>query len=142
METPQTINTDERIFRITNFDGDTFLCNLSHLQLHDLKQIKKLSHMWNFEWEGFGKDDLKEMIIYRDKPSKEALKQELFNLTGEDSIETVKEAIEVIEEEYTSGRVASMKAGFADGRVVSDKYASWCETRAKAEDLIKQIEEL
>lgn len=59
---PKTIKTTERIFKITTFDDDTFLCNIDVAKkyLH-IDNIKKLWHLWNFEFERFGKDQLKNM---------------------------------------------------------------------------------
>lgn len=63
MKIPKTIKTDCRIFKIINFDGDLLLCNLDHLKLSDLEQIKHLWHFWNGDFKRFGKIDLKEMLI-------------------------------------------------------------------------------
>lgn len=63
MKKPTTVKTFSRIFKITNFDGDTFLCNLDHLKVENLKDIKYLWHLWNFKFERFGKDQLKSMIL-------------------------------------------------------------------------------
>mgnify|MGYP003543737324 len=59
---PTTINTNERIFKIVTFDGDTFLCNLKDAQ-RELKEgnIKDLFHLWNYEFKRFGKIELKNM---------------------------------------------------------------------------------
>lgn len=57
-----TISTKSRIFKVSTFDGETFMCNLEHIKLENLEQIKRLYHMWDFEWEPFAKIDLKEMI--------------------------------------------------------------------------------
>lgn len=63
MERPNSIQTSLRIFRITDHDGETFLCNLHHLILKDLDQIRILHHYWNDKFERFGKDNLKEMLL-------------------------------------------------------------------------------
>ena len=63
MRQPDTISTTQRIFQIEDHDGNTFLCNLSHLQLKDLEQIRRLKHYCNNKFESFGKIDLKEMLI-------------------------------------------------------------------------------
>ena len=59
---PTTINTNERIFKIVTFDGDTFLCNLKDAQ-RELKEgnIKDLFPLWNYEFKRFGKIELKNM---------------------------------------------------------------------------------
>ena len=62
MNKPNTIDTTTRIFKVSTFDNETFLCNLKHIKLEDLGQIKRLYHMWNFEWSPFGKVDLKAML--------------------------------------------------------------------------------
>tara|TARA_R110000851_G_scaffold213766_2_gene366369 strand:+ start:550 stop:756 length:207 start_codon:yes stop_codon:yes gene_type:complete len=67
MRNPKTIQTDSRIFQIITFEGETILCNLKHLKLKDLKEIKTLRHLWNGKFESFGKIDLKEMILTRNK---------------------------------------------------------------------------
>jgi len=56
------VSTKQRIFKVTTFDGDTFLCNLEHIKLEHLDQIKRLYYMWDFEWTPFAKIELKEMI--------------------------------------------------------------------------------
>jgi hypothetical protein len=59
---PKTINTNERIFKIETFDNDTFLCNVATAkEILNKGEIKKLWHLWNFEFKRFGKDDLKQM---------------------------------------------------------------------------------
>lgn len=67
MKAPKTINTDTRIFKIITFEDETFLCNLRHITLKDISEIKHLWHLWNFEFKRFGKIDLKEMIILHSK---------------------------------------------------------------------------
>jgi len=62
MNKPKTIKTNERIFKILSFDGETFLSNLEHIKLKDLEQIKKVSHLWDFKFQPFGKRQLKTMI--------------------------------------------------------------------------------
>ena len=59
---PKTIKTDERIFKIVTFDGETYLCNVRDAQ-RALKEgiIKDLFHLWDFEFKRFGKIDLKNM---------------------------------------------------------------------------------
>ncbi len=59
---PQTINTNERIFKIITFDGETILCNVETAKkLLENQEIKHLFHFWNGEFKKFGKKDLKEM---------------------------------------------------------------------------------
>ncbi len=65
MRIPKTIKTDERIFRITNFDGDTFLCNLEHIELEDLDQIKVLHQLWDLKFESYSKLHLRTTLINR-----------------------------------------------------------------------------
>ncbi len=62
IEIPQTINTNERIFKIITFDGETILCNVETAKkLLENQEIKHLFHFWNGEFKKFGKKDLKEM---------------------------------------------------------------------------------
>ena len=57
---PTTIKTDERIFKVEDYDGNTYLCNLDTAPpLHD---IRKLWHLWDFQFESFGKKDLNDML--------------------------------------------------------------------------------
>lgn len=59
---PKTIKTTERIFKIKTFDDETFLCNVDVAKKYlQIDNIKKLWHLWNFEFERFGKDQLKNM---------------------------------------------------------------------------------
>lgn len=59
---PNTIKTDERIFKILTFDNDYLLCNLDRAQeLLNQGNIKKLWHLWNFKFEVFPKIHLKNM---------------------------------------------------------------------------------
>lgn len=62
MKAPKTIKTDERIFKVTTFDNEIFLCNVKRAQ-KELKQgnIKDLFHLWDFEWKRYSKIDLKQM---------------------------------------------------------------------------------
>lgn len=62
MKNPKSIKTTERIFKIISFDGELILCNLHHIKINDLEQIKDLWHLWGGEFKRFGKIDLKEMI--------------------------------------------------------------------------------
>lgn len=62
IEIPDTIRTDERIFKILTFDGDTFLVNKDTAQMLLSKdEIKSLWHLWNFKWERYSKLHLKNM---------------------------------------------------------------------------------
>jgi hypothetical protein len=63
MIVPEKISTNTRIFKIINFDNDMILCNLQHIKIKDLEQIKTLHHLWNGVFKPFAKIDLKEMIL-------------------------------------------------------------------------------
>ena len=59
---PTTIKTNERIFKIETFDNDTLLCNVETAKdLLNKGEIKKLWHLWNFNFKPFAKIDLKQM---------------------------------------------------------------------------------
>ena len=59
---PTTINTNERIFKIETFEDETFLCNTKTAKEYLEKgEIKKLWHLWNFNFEVFHKIHLKNM---------------------------------------------------------------------------------
>lgn len=64
---PTTINTNERIFKVIDFDGNNYLCNLNHFDINKLDEIKKLQHYWNFKFIPFAKIDLKNMILISKK---------------------------------------------------------------------------
>ena len=67
MKKPKTIKTDSRIFKIINFYDEFVLCNLEHLKIKDIDQIKKVYHLNNGNFEPFVKNVLKEMILTRNK---------------------------------------------------------------------------
>ena len=63
-----TINTNERIFRVEDFEGEIILCNLDAFTLNGEllvygRPIKRLKYYWNFEFKPFSKSDLKEMLL-------------------------------------------------------------------------------
>lgn len=61
-EVPTTIQTDERVFKIVTFDDETVLCNIAtakKLLRKDL--IKKVYHLWDYEFKVFPKVGLKAM---------------------------------------------------------------------------------
>ena len=59
---PETIKTNERIFKITTFDDETFLCNVDVAKQYlQEENIKKLWHLWNFKFETYHKIHLKNM---------------------------------------------------------------------------------
>lgn len=62
MKPPKTIKTNTRIFKIITIEDDLILCNLNHIKLKNLQDIKHLWHFWNGKFERFGKIDLKQMI--------------------------------------------------------------------------------
>lgn len=58
----ETVNTNERIFKIETFDNDKLLCNVKEAKDYLNKgEIKNLWHLWNFEFKRFSKIDLKQM---------------------------------------------------------------------------------
>jgi hypothetical protein len=59
-QVPETININQRIFRVFTFDGETVLCNADTAKLL-LPQTKRLQHYWNDKFESFSKLELKEM---------------------------------------------------------------------------------
>lgn len=62
MKIPTTINTNERIFKILTYDNDFILCNLSTAkELLKKDMIKKLWHLWNYEFKVYSKNELKQM---------------------------------------------------------------------------------
>lgn len=64
LSVPNTINVNERIFKIVTFDNETILCNTKVAQeLLNASEIKALYHLWNFDFKKFGKKDLKEIKI-------------------------------------------------------------------------------
>jgi len=62
LSVPNTINVNERVFKIETFDNETIICNLSTAKgLLNAGEIKNLFHLWNYNFVKFGKKDLKEM---------------------------------------------------------------------------------
>ena len=62
MKIPKTIKTDVRIFKVLTYDNDYILCNLSTAkELLKNDMIKKLWHLWNYDFKVFSKIDLKQM---------------------------------------------------------------------------------
>lgn len=62
MTIPKIINTDERIFKVLTYDNDYILCNVATAkELLENAMIKKIWHLWNYEFKVFGKDKLKQM---------------------------------------------------------------------------------
>ena len=60
---PTTINTNERIFQIETFDGETILCNLVTAQkLLEQQNCKRIKHYWNHKFVAIGKLEVKEML--------------------------------------------------------------------------------
>ena len=70
MKKPNSVKTDERIFQITTYSDEIFLCNVGDLEVSDLEQIYRVRHYWNFDFKPFGKKDLKEMILLEAKKLK------------------------------------------------------------------------
>ena len=61
-EIPTIIKTDERIFKVVTFDGETVLCNLiTAKKLLRKELIKKVYHLWDYEFKVFPKVGLKAM---------------------------------------------------------------------------------
>lgn len=69
---PQTIKTDQRIFEVTNSEGETYLCNLDHFKLDNRGKelltdegfsIRLLKHYWNNTFKKIAKRDVKDIII-------------------------------------------------------------------------------
>lgn len=61
-EVPTTVKTDERIFKVLTHDDETVLCNIAtakKLLRKDL--IKKVYHLWDYEFKVFPKVGLKAM---------------------------------------------------------------------------------
>lgn len=56
LEVPITIKTGERIFLVTTYEGDKFLCNTQTAQLYiKLDLVKSIKHFWNFKFETISK---------------------------------------------------------------------------------------
>lgn len=69
---PKTIKTDQKIFQVTNFEGDApYLCNLEHFNLSDKGELLgynkepllRVREYWNFTFKKIGKIHVKEMIL-------------------------------------------------------------------------------
>lgn len=69
---PKTIKTDQRIFEVTNYEGDLpYLCNLEHFNLSkggsllgtNNEAIVRVRHYWNNTFKKIGKVHVKEMIL-------------------------------------------------------------------------------
>lgn len=69
---PKTIKTDQRIFEVTNVEGDTpYLCNLNHFKIGENgsllgannEAIVRVRHYWNNTFKKIGKVHIKEMIL-------------------------------------------------------------------------------
>lgn len=61
---PATINTTERIFQITTYDGEIVLCNL--LTAHRLitnQLCKGIKHYWNYKFTTIGKGEVLTMPL-------------------------------------------------------------------------------
>lgn len=64
---PDFIRTDQRIFEVTTYDDDIYLCNLFHFtDKNDFKDIKGIKHYWNNKFITIGKSDVIEMLRIRD----------------------------------------------------------------------------
>lgn len=72
---PNTIKTNQRIFEVTNSEGEIFLCNLEHFKLnlkgslvdYDMNEIVRVRHYWNNSLLKLGKIHVKEMILAQKK---------------------------------------------------------------------------
>lgn len=59
---PSYISTNERIFQIETFNGETVLCNLEAAQTLIAKdECKRIKHYWNYKFQAIGKKEVKEM---------------------------------------------------------------------------------
>ena len=80
MSKPKTIRTDQRIFEVTNSEGETYLCNLNHFKLDSEGKlltkrevsVRLIRHYWNNTLKKIAKRDVKEMILAQRKPTKTA----------------------------------------------------------------------
>lgn len=57
---PTTIDTNERVFQVETFDGETVLCNVRVAKVL-LPQTKVLKHLYNNKFLKLSKLELKEM---------------------------------------------------------------------------------
>lgn len=54
-----SIRTDERIFQVVTFDGETVLCNLPDAQkLISTSVCKSIKHYWNNKFTSIGKGEV------------------------------------------------------------------------------------
>lgn len=60
--TPESVRTDERIFRVKTFDDEIFLCNLRFFHKYDIGKCKSVQHLWNFEFQNIRKIDIIDML--------------------------------------------------------------------------------
>ena len=59
---PVMISTNERIFQIETYNGETILCNLVTAQkLISADLCKRIKHYWNHKFTVIGKDEVKAM---------------------------------------------------------------------------------
>lgn len=59
---PLMIRTDERIFQVVSFDGETILCNMHVAQLLITNQeCKTIKHLWDHKFTSIGKKEVLEM---------------------------------------------------------------------------------
>lgn len=81
MSKPKTIKTNQRIFEVTNSEGETYLCNLNHFKLdsegkelltNEGYSIVLLKHYWNNALKKIAKRDVKDMVLAQRKPTKTA----------------------------------------------------------------------
>lgn len=64
MNTPTTINTNERIFQIETFDGEIILVNTKDAQqLIKEQNCKRIKHYWNYKFQSIGKDEVLQIKI-------------------------------------------------------------------------------
>lgn len=76
----KTIRTDERIFEVTNSEGETYLCNLNHFKLdsegklltNEGVSVRLIRHYWNNTLKKIAKRDVKEMILAQRETTKTA----------------------------------------------------------------------
>ena len=69
---PTTIRTNERIFEVSDSEGNIYLCNLDHFKLDSGRKelltkegnpIRLLKHYWNNTFKKIAKRDVKGMMI-------------------------------------------------------------------------------
>lgn len=65
---PVMINTNERIFQIETYDGETILCNVTTAhKLINADLCKRIKHYWNDKFERIGKDEVISMAYPKSK---------------------------------------------------------------------------